>query len=428
MDSSEKRNYGQSADFSLGLSSDLEFSETIELSKKLRRASNAAKASRFIAVVRQRDDLSGLLEAMFIALLLKKRHPDRYTSILVHPDNHKLALASQLFDDVFAYNHESSLRQYVKSQKARLLYIPYQDLRAQLLTTLAKSKVRTLGFGKSILSRFLDLHHLGRVKGLSQLSKYGYNLKPEASLPHIDEKLDSSHLQLPTRNFIWLSLFKEDDFNRQWPAAYAARLARLLEDNLNLDIVVPLYSEKAYKKIADPKKYAAQLAFLQKNTTNLHLIKNLSPQDRAIGMQQALAVVGTAGADMMLASVLRRPQVTIHDMRSYHAYSNGKSKQAISKAKQGVPEFYYSQIQKQEHDGYDRRILFWQSLLKTSQRELMHYMHSPHLQQRHIVPAVDECIEHCFACRYDSCVEYISPEQIFEGLKKLTSFELSSSA
>ena len=54
-----------------------------------------------------------------------------------------------------------------------------------------------------------------------------------------------------------------------------------------------------------------------------------------------------------------------------------------------------------------------------SHRELLGYMSSPYAKQRYIVPAVELCIDNCVECEYDSCVEYISPEQIFEGLKKI---------
>ena len=54
-----------------------------------------------------------------------------------------------------------------------------------------------------------------------------------------------------------------------------------------------------------------------------------------------------------------------------------------------------------------------------SHKELLQYMYAPYAQQRHVTPAVKECIDDCIHCEYNSCVEYISPEQVFENLKKI---------
>ena len=81
-------------------------------------------------------------------------------------------------------------------------------------------------------------------------------------------------------------------------------------------------------------------------------------------------------------------------------------------------------VSKKNTPKYAQKISFWQTLganskKGTAYKELLHYMNSPYAKQRHITPAVKECIDNCVQCEYDSCVEYISPEQVFENLKKI---------
>ena len=365
----------------------------------------------FLAIVRKRDNIEALLESITLGNMLSHRNKKSHLTLIIHHENQQLAQACDLFDEVLPYQNGDSLRKYIQFCQPSLLYIPQHDLNAHLSSSFVMgSKTQSIGFGEqNLLTRWLRIRHINQKQGLLKLKKRGYELQRNADLPSIKAKIRISQKIFPNGNYIWLSLFEDHALNNHWPIAYAARLIRLLGKH-GITTVVSVPHTKNTLNAKHQKQLIAQVKFLKKNTRTLYIVEGLSPQERACGMQQALAVAGPAGPDTSLALLLRRPLVVLHDMRSHNMHTNKTSKEKVH----GNPE---------KVNFYGDKKVFWKSFQQASQqasqRAAMQYITSPHLQQHHIMPTVDECIEHCVACQYSSCVEYISPEHVFENLKKI---------
>ena len=276
------------------------------------------KIRRFMAIVRGKKDLGSLLEAIYITHLLKENHTHLLTSLLVHAENYSLAEATGLFNHI--HRSGAKLKKIVQAEKVDLLYAPSHDNYAQFLTTFSGSHIGITGFGRNILGPHLGLPSFAERKQQDLLRKRGYDLKPKKTLPKILSKikLESSPVWLSQANHcVWFSLFDENELNRFWPPAYALRLLRLLE-RAGFSVLLPVPELEAIKNKSVVKKMQSDLAFLKKNApASVQFIKDPSPAERAAGMQRALAVVGPAGPDMLLCSLLRRPSLTLHDMRSH---------------------------------------------------------------------------------------------------------------
>ena len=181
-----------------------------------------SKLRRFMAVVRGKNDLGALLEAVYIAHLLKDRHTHLVTSLLVHADNHSLAQATGLFNHI--YTPGQKLKKIIQAEKVDILYTPSHDNYAQLCGGLSGSHIAITGFSRNIFTSYLGLHALGEAKLQDSLRKRGYDLRLEKTLPHIAGKLkleSPPRWLLHTDHYIWLSLFEENELNRFWPPVYA---------------------------------------------------------------------------------------------------------------------------------------------------------------------------------------------------------------
>ena len=395
--------------------------------KKTIHVSSKTYLRRFIGVVKNREDALGILECMFLVNLLKKRHLHVFASVVIHNDNKQLVASTRLFDKIHIYQADKSLRKIIQTANPDILYIPYKDFHTHLITSFSGSRVRTTGFGKNILSKHIfRLRQISSQKDLHSLQKYGYDLKPETAMPQIRKKLEISSLSLPRTDYIWLSLFDANDVGRFWPIAYITRLARLLQ-KIEVNIVVPIPTTLSIKNTSRleksdlTRKAKAQIQFLKENTpANVYLLLGASPEQRSAGMQRARAVVALSGPELALAAMLRCPLVIIHDMRSHKIYAPSKNQ---SQSKDSTSEL----ANKSKHNGMQKEtnilynnLVFWQQLVgQDSQKELVRYIHSSHIEQRHITPSVPTCINNCYRCQYNACIEYISPEQVFENLKHI---------
>ncbi len=344
----------------------------------------AEKAQSFLGLVRKKEDLLGFLECLFLSQSLKRKHPKLSASICIHSANTELAQSLGVFDKVYNLPSQAPLRKDIQKQKVDLLYISPKDKQAQLLSAFTGTRLRLCGLRKHSLTSLLGLYHIGSDRAHKKLERYGYNLSLEKDLPYINRKLKTPFPEAPKKQYIWFSFFEEHSLNSNWPLGYIVRLARLLgKKKIQLLMPAPHPPKGKGKSLS---LYQKQLQTI-KDASNIHVIqKALHPTARAAGMQGALAVVGSAGADLVLASLVRRPTIVLHDMQSHNPHRDA--------LKPRKPNSY-------------------------RHKQLSHYLHSPHIEQRHISPAVEECIENCMSCPYNSCVEYISPEQVFENLKKL---------
>ncbi len=379
------------------------------------------KEFRFIGCVRNRNDLEGFLEAVFIAQLLKSRYQTRaQTSLILHEDNKELASKCSLFDHLHPCSHENKIKDTLLSQisqKTDLLYIPSHDIYAHWVGRFSSSRMRTAGFGSNVFSRFLRLQKIGGVHRIKGKKRNHMDLHPEKVLPYIEGKLHfPSKTTLPKNQFVWLSLFEKNNINRHWPASYVTRLTRILGKD-NLSVVTSLPSPTSIKNNPFLQEIKSEIEYLKKYSGyTMHFYEDLNPQERAAVMQQALAVVCPSGQDSILASLLRRPLVTLHDMRSHETQNSIKASLSKKSSRSETKRLGSLTMQKKQGNtlAFPRLNLF-----TSSEKEIAYYMHSPYVKQRHITPTVDECIQDCIKCPYNSCVEHISPEQVHEGLKKI---------
>ena len=253
-----------------------------------------AKLHRFMAIVRGKNDLGSLLEAIYIAHLLKEQHTHLVTSLLVHTDNRSLAEATGLFNRI--YSPGEKLKKIIQAEKVDILYAPSHDNYVQLLSSLSGSHIGITGFGRNILAPYLGLRTLGEARQQDFLKKHGYDLRPKKTLPQIIGKLKLSSPPpwlLHTNNYVWLSLFEENELNQPWPPAYALRLMRLLR-KAEFAVLVPVPDLSEVKSKNTAKKIQSALSFLKKNAPNcVQFIEKATPTERAAGMQRALAVCRT---------------------------------------------------------------------------------------------------------------------------------------
>ncbi len=322
----------------------------------------------FCAVADRQEDLASLLECFYTAHLMKTRHPETAAVILVHPANVQLARHARVFDEVVPVAPETPLYKQIRTLKPRVLYIPRAEVRHELAGFLSGAKIRIGGSRLRLVSRLLGTETSTDAAGLGRLKEKGVDLLPDTLQFRLDPFLGSLPKGLPHSDFVWISLFDPHDVNAAWPLSHVARLSRMLE-KLQLRLVAHVPRD------LDRATLQRELTYLKKNAPGVILIDHASPAERAASMIRSSLVLGPAGPETMLASMLRRPVIILQDMKYTHRDEEGEPK----------PSVY---------------IRFADSI------------------EKHIVPAVDECNRSCPTCAYQSCLEYISPERVFDQLKR----------
>jgi hypothetical protein len=271
------------------------------------------------------------------------------------------------------------------------LYLPDGDDRAHFASWFSGARVRLGGSRSRILSALLPAHRLHEERDLERLGKRGYDLFPELA----DFSIRAPSADLPDlQNAVWLSLFDEHDLTGGWPVGHAGRLARLLEKGgLNLAIPLPPPAHVVAPVFA---RILRDAAYLHKQSANVMLLKDCGPAERAAGMAHARIVVGPAGPETLLAALLKRPVVALHDMKTVRREARPRSREET----------------RESGGGLIARLAAREAALSS------HYVRLANSFERRLAPVVDECINVCQACGYSSCVEYISPERVFEQVKK----------
>ena len=347
------------------------------------RKKREAAVKNFVAIAPHLDNAAILIECIYTAHLLKKRHPGFRTGILVHPANARLAEESGVFDAVFAVRSDRTLRREILELNPDVIYSPDPDWRAQLSTLFTGASVKIGGLRLRLVTRLLGFFDSRDAEDLVRLERRGIKLVPEPVV--LSDSLALADAPgLPAEPFVWLSLFDDHGVSGHWPVGHGARLVRLIEA-AGLRTVIPLPASRP-----DLEK---EVAYLQKTASTVTLVAGESPQSRAAGMARAAAVVAPAGAETLLASMVGRPVVLLHDMRSY---GGGRGLKIVETKPGSRPD---ERVRGRRGEGV---------LLRAVEA-----------LERHIKPSVDECINDCPACVFHSCMEHISPERVFENLKKV---------
>ena len=110
-------------------------------------------------------------------------------------------------------------------------------------------------------------------------------------------------------------------------------------------------------------------------------------------MLQAKAVVGPTGPDTLFASLIKRPVIVLHDLKTYRERFEPARETGDGPVLEGKPPAM----------AFGKPILF--NVVDSL--------------QQHLKPPVDECAGDCRTCAYGSCVEQISPEWIFDCVKTI---------
>ncbi len=364
--------------------------------KNLKKKKRAAK-KRLLAVAMEKNNPTALLECFYSAHLLKKRDKRAETAIIIAPENRQLAEWSGLFDSIVAPENGYKLRDVVRKIPSELIYLPALHRQSHRASLFNGKRIRIGGIEGSKFS-LIKSYHLGDDLQLRELKKRGYDLSSEPiSLP--SQKGDLPLSKALPANFVWFSLFDRHDINSNWPSSHAARLLRLLA-SIGIEVVLPLpdllarpSAKPSAKKKKDDhprhrqsksaqaklhKKLSEEVKYLQNCGPKVHFFTCSTALERIAAMAQSMAVVAASGPETLWANILRRPAIALHDMRSFRPASpDPKSPAAISSY-----------------------IRFSDSL------------------EKQLIPSVEGCIENCPSCQFRSCVDYISPERVFENLKQ----------
>lgn len=389
-----------------------------------RRDAGAAQERRFLALAPDPENLAVLLECLYTARLLKKRHTSIETSIFTHPVNAELLELTGVFDRIEPLEEDESWRQRILDAGPDVLYLPDQSIRAHLATLFTGIKLRIGGTRHRLVSRLLRFHKLNQAEDLQRLQRRGLNLFPELSDLEMHGDLPTEHLVLPAQDYIVLSLFDAHDLTSGWPPGHAARLARLAR-GMNLQLVVPLSPSLSDNGAPDAagengagdsehlrnwRRLRGEIEYLRRGA-GVEFIPNCLPVDRAAIMLGAQAVVGPAGPETVLASLLKKPVVVLHDMKTFRNHPGHVRPPGLHPEEAAAGEIP-SQFG-EEGPATTLAALREQNIPLTS-----YYIKLADSFERHIMPAVDHCNKECPSCSFQSCVEYISPERVFEQLKK----------
>lgn len=367
-----------------------------------------AKPFHYLAIAPQANDLAALLEIVYTVQLLRKRQGALRSTALVHAEAVPLLEAFGIFDAIEVFD-PVRVRAQIRRFRPDALYLPDRDLRLHLASAFSGAKLRIGGSRSRLLSALLRTYRLHQTQDLERMRKRGVDLFPEL----LDLRLSMSGADAPA-NAVWISLFDEHDLTGSWPAGHAARLARMVV-GLGLRPVFPMPPVDLSLNgagLAAREKMRNDLNYIVSKCPQAELIVDASPDKRARGMAAAAVVVAPAGPESVLAAMLGRPAVTLHDMKSHRDHPGLVKPAGLHD--DGSVEGRVVALK-------DRRNLFQRALerLANEQSPLSSYLiRLSHSFERHVSPAVDECINACQACGFHSCVEYISPERVFEQIKK----------
>ncbi len=348
-----------------------------ESNQALLQKQSKKKFRVFAAAFPDSYDLPAFLEGLYATRLMRMRHPEIRTIALAAEGNSGLAEESGLFDEVRRASEDLS-RSFREAQ-ADVIYVPALDLRLSM-KLLFSGSIRIAGAGKlGRFLRFYDLH-----SDAARLKKAGIDLLPEAVGISFAQSAPAAE------PLVYLSLFDAHNVSGSWPIGHAARLSRLLSP-LNAKVIVSLPEKKfnrTFMPLAaeDTREFAKEVQYLKKYAPEIQFVNAPTIDEKAKWMRASSAVIAAAGAETVLASLLHRSVITLHDMQSHRLMGKPDAKALGPRtADPGVLGLFQKIA-----DSLDR----------------------------HLMPQVEECIEDCPACSHLSCIDTISPERVFENVKR----------
>lgn len=358
-----------------------------------KKAKKKADPAAFLAVNLQPARLTLLLECIYTASLIRDRNGSLERVIMTDASDAAFLEATGIFDRVISVSKDADLRREIKAVKPGVIFCPDSTLREDLALLFSRIPVRISGRKSRLLTALWKNYETSDKAHLGKLKDKGIDLFPELLGLHFRGKFQGEKAA-PEGDYIWISLDDQHDLTGSWPAGHAGRLVRLIED-AGMKAVISLghSSENRERKLTE-------FAYLQKAVPSALLLFDETILNTASLMQGALAVIGPAGPETILASFLRRPALILHDMLSFRHHPETSGLSFLDRA----------------------RMLELPEVLSANGRQgkgLSLYVKLADTFERHMKPSVDECIENCSGCAFQSCVEFISPERVFENLKRV---------
>lgn len=353
--------------------------------QEIEKQEASARLRRFLAVAADPTELAVFLECVYTSRLMRDRHPGLHSTLLCHPSSMGLAHESGVFDEIVAV--ESDLAKSIRRIPADIVYVPAPDMRTQL-KLLFSSSIRLAGGSR--LGRFLRFFDVHNIKDLASLKSRGIDILPGV----VGIKFKPTQVQ--SEQAIYLSLFGEHNVSGSWPVGHAARLSRLLSQ-IGIATLVPLPMKKFKRSFRldlnlandDSREFAGEIQYLRKNAPDIQFVDAPGMTESANLMRRSALVVAPAGPESVLAGLLEKPIITLHDMQS-NRY-------------QGRPEL--------RRNGETANRMAESGVLPFFQK-------IADSMDKHLLPQVEECIENCPACTHLSCLDTISPERVFENVKR----------
>lgn len=333
---------------------------------------NPERVKTFLAVTTE-PNLAVLLECFFTAHLIRKRNRNFAVEIVAPPEARNLIEATGLFDTIHLLSPGGSLTERLSELKHNVLYIPEPDIKTRLSALFVRGKIRIGGSRLRLVSFLMKHYRNDSADDLEAMKNRGLDLFPEISELRID--LESQTTRSIPEGSIWLSIFDPNSLSVTWPAGHAARLIRLL-GKIGKTAVVPVYEHVTDELRQELKEGAKNLLFLEEPDL-----------DRRIqGMMESDIVIGQAGPETLLGSLLGKRVIELHDIR----YKKEQIEGRFGGAGSDSPRI----------------------------RPLLSYVRAAGALKKSIQPPSLHCINHCERCEFHSCIEYISPERVFEAVKK----------
>jgi len=352
--------------------------------KEKRSVRKPAPVSRvFAALAADPSNLPSFLESLYTTRIMRDRHPEIRTVLIADPALHGLARECGLFDEIRLVGKD--VAHSIRDLGPDIVYVPSPDIRLQLKLFFSGALRIAGGSRLGKLFLFYDMHNR---KDIARLKGNGVDLMPGViGLNFVPADAGGPH--------VYLGLFGEHNVSGAWPVGHAARLARLLAQ-INLKLIVPLPVKRFQRFTISPSEdnsrdFASEIQYLRKYAPEIQFADSPDVGARANLMRKSCAVIAPAGPETVFAGLLRRPVITLHDMQS-HRY-------------QGRPE--------NRRNGETSRRMADSGVLPYFQK-------IADSMDKHLLPQVEECIENCPACVHLSCVDTISPERVFENVKRLT--------
>lgn len=370
-----------------------EIASTPSIKKKRK---NRPPKRGFLSVILEEHSLIKLMEALYFGRLVKERYPELPVSLITRPGNTAFVGLFHIFDEIISLEEHESIGREVKRRRPRILHVPEQGLELDLVLFFVRASVRLGGGRTSGWKRILGFQDPYEKEEIRKLKQNGFDFRIRSldfsrglsSIPQIGNR------EIDSRYRIWLNLFDGGVSNQRWSLGHGARLGRLLSAK-SIRLIVPYCKESSFHNDeSNGKSLSEELSYLRKNNPHLEVCEVCGMEERLMEMKRAHIVVGPEGPEQALANLMGIPTITLL------SFDPGDE----------------SNLNDPDHNTLGGARRFQEASLWRGFRNNNHHSGETLIPQyRH------ECAGECGSCDSHPCINYISPERVYESIKKLIS-------